>query len=400
MTTIFILLIFSSYISMGLPDSSWGTAWPFMRAELLLPLASAGIFSAVITVCSALSSAFAPKLCKKIGIGPIMAMCALVTGACILGISFASNFYTIVLIGIPLGISGGGVDVCINNYVSERFSPRIMNWVHASWGIGSMLGPIILTAAITTLGSWRKGFLILALVQFVLAVIQFCALPLWKKSPVPILDVKEDEITTANDVAKKRIAIFLSVLVFFVYCGVEVTVGSWLNSLLIEQRNFGATLGGSCVSVYYGGIMTGRVLLGFFSNKLGNKRTMYFGLVLASIGAGLFFITSSVAATFIAVALLGIGFGPIYPCNMHQTTVRFTRETSRKVIGYQVASACLGMLFISPAIGYIMQHTSYESLSICVAVLTALLVLVIILLNLATRSRKTEHHLLSKENIV
>lgn len=388
MATLFLTLLVIAYITLGLPDAAWGTAWPFMRETLAMPLAAAGIFTSVVTVCSAVSAALAPKITEKVGTGFTLAVCSLVTGVSILGISFANAFWVVVLLGVLLGFAGGGVDVSVNNFVADHYSSRIMNWVHAAWGLGGLLGPLILTAAMTSFGSWRNGFQTLAAVQLFCSLILFCSIPMWKKHAPPLLPPIDDSPETANNVGKKNLAIFLSVAIYFVYCGVEASTGYWLNSLLIESRGFGETLGGGCVSLYYGAIMVSRVLFGMFSSKFGNKLTIYVGLGIAVLGAGLFFISSSVPVTFISVFLIGFGFGPIYPCNMHETRARFTGDTAKKVVGLQVGAACIGMLCVEPLIGVIMQYVRLEMLPVCVAVLVGLLGGIIIWLNFTTKHKK------------
>lgn len=387
MATLFIILIFLSYITLGLPDSASGTAWPYMRAELGMPLAAAGIFTMIVTICSAISSLAAPRLSKRTGTGPILAVCSLITGASILGISFSSNYYIILALAVPLGIAGGGVDVSINNYVSERYSSSVMNWVHASWGLGAMIGPLLITLALNRAGTWRTGFQILAGIQLAFAVILFITLPMWKKEYAKKIDTSEVVFATSSDSTKRRLAIALAIATFFLYCGAEVGVGNWLNSLLVESRGFNATMGGTCVSLYYGTIMAGRLVTGVFSNKLGARLCIRAGCLLALTGTGIFFV-NSVAATYVAVAFIGLGFAPVYPCLMHETVKRFSSDTAKKVVGYQVAAACIGVLSLSPLVGLILQNTGLESLPLTIMIILILLILSVAALDLLTPYRK------------
>ncbi len=388
MATAFLILLFISYITLGLPDSAWGTVWPFMRESLGMPVASASIFTIVVTACSAVSSALAPKLAEKIGPGIILAVCSLATGLGILGVYFAGNFYVIVAIGVILGIAGGGVDVCINDFVADHYSSGIMNLVHAMWGVGAFIGPLIVTKAMTDSGSWRTGFLVLAIIQIVCSGILFASLPLWKKQLPPLNKVETENVPTAHNGKKTTLAIILMATLYFVYTGVEQIVGGWLNTLLIEKRMFSANIGGACVSCYFGAIMVGRIVFSLFSSKIGNRLTINIGLIIATVGAGLFFITDSVPATFVAIILIGLGFAPFYPCNMHEAKARFSPSLSKKVIGIQVAAACVGMLVINPTMGLLMQFVSYEMLPVITAVCIAILVGATIWINQITKPQK------------
>lgn len=390
MATAFLVLLFISYITLGLPDSAWGTVWPFMRESLGMPIASASIFTMVVTAFSALSSALAPKVSAKVGPGVILAVCSLITGVGILGVYFATNFYIMVAIGAVLGIAGGGVDVSVNDFVADHYSSGVMNVVHAMWGLGAFLGPLIVTGSMNDSGSWRTGFLVLAIVQLVCAGLLFSSLPLWKKKLPPVVKKDVDHVPTATNKKKATLAILLMAVLYFVYTGVEQVVGAWLNTLLIEKRMFSATVGGACVSCYFGAIMVGRIVFGLFSSKIGNRLTINIGLAIAALGAGLFFITNSVPATYVAVILIGVGFAPFYPCNMHETKHRFAPEMSKKVIGIQVCSACLGMLAINPVAGLLLQYVGHEMLPVITAVLVGVLVVFTLWINHCTKPDKND----------
>lgn len=388
MATVFLVLLFISYITLGLPDSAWGTAWPFMRESLGMPIASAGIFTMVITTCSAISSALVPKISKKVGPGLILAVCSMLTGVGILGVYFAKSFYVIVAIGVLLGVAGGGVDVSVNDFVADHYSSGVMNVVHAMWGLGAFLGPLIITETMNDSGSWRTGFLVLAIVQLAFSAVLFSSLPLWKKKLPPLVNHDVEDVPTAYDKKKTIIALVVMAILYFVYTGVEQLVGSWLNTLLIEKRLFSPSIGGACVSCYYGSIMLGRIVFGLFSSKIGNRLTIYIGLGIAIVGAGLFFITDSVSATFVAVIMLGAGFAPFYPCNMHEAKKRFSADVSKKAIAVQVCSACFGILALSPSVGLIIQHVGHEMLPVVTVVLVIMLIAFTVVINCITKPKK------------
>ena len=142
------------------------------------------------------------------------------------------------------------------------------------------------------------------------------------------------------------------------------------------------------MSCYYGSIMVGRIVFGLFSSKIGNRLTIYIGLAIAVVGAGLFFITDSVSATFVAIIMIGLGFAPFYPCNMHEAKMRFSADMSKKAIGVQVCSACFGILALSPSVGLIIQHVGHETLPIVTMTLILVLVVFTVAINLLTKPKK------------
>lgn len=360
MATMFILIIFLAYITLGIPDSGAGVIWPYMRAELNVPLEAAGLTGIVITVCGAISSMITPFVFKKVNTGKLVSVCSLSTGLALLATSFVTDFYQVVLLGVILGFSAGGVDYSVNTYVSERYKSSVMNWLHASWGLGAMLSPIIITACLNATGSWRIGFRSIATLQLLSAAILFSTIFMWKKCDRPLIIPDSKDFST-NQTSVKIGAMILSVLTFYFYVGTEVSIGTWLNSLLVEYRNFNTTLSGLCVSLYYGSIMAGRVLTGAVSGKIGNRLAIRGGLMFALSGVALFLI-NTVATSIIGLVMIGIGFSPVYPSMMHETARRFDRGTAAKLMGFQMTAACIGALTISPLVGLIGSRTSLEVL--------------------------------------
>lgn len=352
MSTLFIIVIFLSFISLGLPDSGFGFAWPYMYPNLNVGVESAGLVTIILTMCGAISSVLSIRLSKKMSTGLIVSISSLLTGLAILGYALFNNFYLIVLCAFPLGFGAGGVDASLNNYVAKHFSSRIMNWLHASWGLGAMISPIIMSLAIFNLNGYKSGFYIIASIQLLLALYFLSSLKLWKKN-----GVKNDKDTNINDnlpnVTLKNLTAWLAILTFFLYCGAENTLMVWLNTFLIESRSINSELfNGIIVALYSGGIMGGRVLSGVISNKLGNRRIIRVGIVISLIGIMLLFINNEYIMMG-SVLLIGLGFAPIYPSLMHETTARFASNSASRVVSYQMASANIAMLTISPFFGVI-----------------------------------------------
>lgn len=352
MSTLFIIVIFLSFISLGLPDSGFGFAWPYMYPNLNVGVESAGLVTIILTMCGAISSVLSIRLSKKMSTGLIVSISSLLTGLAILGYALFNNFYLIVLCAFPLGFGAGGVDASLNNYVAKHFSSRIMNWLHASWGLGAMISPIIMSLAIFNLNGYKSGFYIIASIQLLLALYFLSSLKLWKKN-----GVKNDKDTNINDnlpnVTLKNLTAWLAILTFFLYCGAENTLMVWLNTFLIESRSINSELfNGIIVALYSGGIMGGRVLSGVISNKLGNRRIIRVGIVISLIGIMLLFINNEYIMMG-SVLLIGLGFAPIYPSLMHETTARFALNSASRVVSYQMASANIAMLTISPFFGVI-----------------------------------------------
>lgn len=382
-------LIYLAFISLGLPDSVLGVAWPAMRLQFGLPLEAAGAITSTLTICSALSG----FVLARLGTGLVVGLSGVLTGGALLGIAFAPGLFPwIILLALPLGFGAGSVDAGLNHYVAAHYSSRHMSWLHASWGIGATIGPAVMSRALAGPG-WSAGYRILGSAQLVLAAILLASLPLWRaeearrRGAVGEARASEARASEASvapgsrecagaqaagatpaahaaraahaaHAARGRAAPAWAApaapLLYFVYAAVEVGTGLWAATILVEGRGLDAAKAGLVVAAYYGSIMGGRVLSGFIADRVGNRPMVRGGIILALSGAILFAIPGlPLLFAVLGLALLGLGCAPIYPCLMHETPRRFAPELARKVVGRQVAFAYVGGAILPAAFGFL-----------------------------------------------
>jgi fucose permease len=349
----FLLLavIYFAFISLGLPDSVLGVAWPTIRVTLGQPLEAAGMITFVLTVCGAISSFSSAFVLKRLGTGPVVIISGLLTGLALLGYSFAPAFGLLLLLAVPLGLGSGAVDAALNHFVARHYSSRHMNWLHGCWGIGATLGPVIMGAALVSAAGWTQGYRTIAYVQLVLAFVFLMTLPLWKKQRT------SHDLHTQHDCAIQRKplhpkATWLAALLFLFYSTIEVGTGLWAASVLVEERQVSAVTAGLWVSCFFGAIMSGRFATGLVAARLGNRKLVRYGVLMAIVGATLFSINGLPAAlSLMGILLLGLGCAPIFPSLMHETVRRFDADTARVVIGRQMGLANVGAALGPAALG-------------------------------------------------
>jgi fucose permease len=178
MTTLFLLVIYAAFISLGLPDAVLGTAWPVMQVDYEVSVGLAGLISMVVSINTIISSLLSGRILKRFGTGRVTFVSVLMTATALLGFSLAPGFFWLVLLAIPLGLGAGSVDAGLNDYVARNYEARHMNWLHSFWGVGAMTGPIIISQFISRGESWRGGYLTVAIVQFALVGVLFATLPI------------------------------------------------------------------------------------------------------------------------------------------------------------------------------------------------------------------------------
>lgn len=363
MATLFLIIIYLSFISLGLPDGLLGSGWEAIRLEFDLPAGALGIFSTTIYVGTIVSSFLSGFLIRKFKTGLLTFISCFTTAAALLGMAFVPSIFWFWLLAIPLGLGAGAVDAALNNYVALHYKSRHMNWLHSFWGVGAMTGPLIMGASLGD-DTWRRAYLIVAILQFVLVVILFLALPFWRreeaKSEARIAEAIGEEETEINEKRNPlRIkGVPLALLAFMLYSATESSMGIWGSSYLIQWRGLSLADGAMGVSSFYGGIMGGRFLVGFISSKVGNRRLIRYGQLTALIGIILLVLPIANIFALIGFILVGLGCAPIYPAMIHETPVRFGKNASQMLIGFQMGTAYTGGTILPPLIGYISTNTS------------------------------------------
>ena len=355
MTTLLLIIIYIAFISLGLPDSMLGAAWPLMQREMGLPLEGAGLVSTIVSAGTIVSSLLSGKLIKKLGTGLLTMLSVLMTALALLGFSATQSYYWLCLMAIPLGLGAGAVDAALNDFVARNFSSRHMSWLHAFWGVGATSGPLLLAYVVSQSGRWQGGYRTVSIIQFVLVAILALSLPLWRTQDKA--NGEDTAQSTKNGSIWKIPGMLPNLISFFGYCGMELTAGLWFASFLVAERGLTAETASAWASSYYFGIMLGRMINGFLTMKFSSKTLIRSGQVLILSGLILLFIPK---ATFslIGLLLVGMGCAPIYPSMLHETPARFGEENSSRLMGIQMASAYLGLTVMPPLVGLIASKTS------------------------------------------
>ena len=355
---VLIIVIYLAFISLGLPDGVHGLAWPGMRAALGQPVEALGIVTSILACCSAISGFVSGRVLARFGTGPVTFVSALTTGLAILGFSQAGSFALVVALAFPLGFGAGSVDAGLNHFVAEHYSSRHMNWLHACWGVGATLGPSMVGMVLASGGNWSSGYLSVASVQLLLAAILFASLSLWRQAPTQHQTTAADESGRGNGSLSAAI---LSALLFALYVSIEMGTGWWAAVIMIEGRGFEPGMAGLAVTLFFGSIMGGRVLIGFVSNRLGNRFLIRTGMMIAIVGVALLLVRDMPILSLIGLTLFGFGCAPVYPGLMHETPRRFDAVMARKVIGWQVAAAGTGAAVMPAVFGVIAARLGMEA---------------------------------------
>ena len=354
-----LLIIYLAYVSLGLPDTLLGAAWPAMREELGTGLGTAGAVSLVISLGTVVSSLLGSRLLSRFGTGPVAFFSVLSTALSLFGFSCSHSLFWLLVMAVPLGLGAGAVDAGLNNFVALHYRPKHMNFLHCFWGLGAMSGPVIMSFWIASGNRWGMGYRTVACVQFFLVLLLGMSLPLWKqKEPERLKERKAGEKPLGNLEALRLPGVKLGLTAFFCYCSLELSAGLWSSSYLVEKRGVPAGDAALCTSLFYGGIAAGRFLAGLLSEKLSSRLMIRLGQSLCALGALLLLLPLPLPVTVFGMALFGLGCAPLYPAMLQETPNRFGREASQTVMGLQMAVAYFGSTVMPPLLGLLAQYTS------------------------------------------
>lgn len=385
MIQLLLAIIYLAFISLGLPDSLLGSAWPIMYSELEVPLSYAGIITMIIALGTVISSLQSDRLTLKLGTGRVTAISVAMTAAALFGFSVSNRFWMLCLWAIPYGLGAGSVDASLNNYVALHYESRHMSWLHCMWGVGAASGPYIMGYALTGGAGWNMGYRYIAILQVILTVILFISLPLWKertqtvdintgesRKPIPLKDVLK--IRGAKEV----------LICFFCYCAVEQTSGLWASSFMHLYKGVPKDKAAGYASMFFIGITVGRAISGFVTMKLKDYQMIRLGQFLILAGILVMLIPGNAEIALAGLILIGLGCAPIYPCIIHSTPAHFGEDKSQAIIGAQMAFAYMGTLLMPPLFGVIANVVSVSLFPFYLLILLALMVVMHETLNKVT----------------
>ena len=376
MFQLLLAIIYLSFISLGLPDSLLGSAWPTMYPELGVPVSYAGAVSMIIALGTVVSSLQSDRLTLKLGTGKVTAISVAMTAAALFGFSVSHSFWLLCLWAVPYGLGAGSVDASLNNYVALHYESKHMSWLHCMWGIGATAGPYIMGYALTHGMGWNGGYRAISIIQIALTAALVFSLPLWKgrsqkKDGAP---EKSYRALSLGEIVRVPGAKEV-MLCFFCYCSVEQTAGLWASSYLTLYKGVSADTAASFASMFYLGITAGRAVSGFITMKLNDRQMVRLGLSVILLGVVVMLLPLGRTISLSGQILIGLGCAPVYPCLIHSTPSHFGADKSQAIIGVQMASAYVGTCLMPPVFGLIAGHISVSLLPVYLLLFLVLMTL-------------------------
>ena len=380
-----ILLAYIAFIALGMPDGLLGVGWPSMRAGFQVPLDALGFFFFAGTA-GYLSASFASGyLLRKMGVGGLLAASCGLTGLALLSYTIVPAWWIMVILGLFGGLGAGAIDAGLNTYVAANFTEGLMQWLHASYGIGITLGPIVMTLGLASFNTWHFGYRVVAIFQILLAITFFITMKMWGPKTKQNDSKEEKKITeykTSYIETLQQPEVWLSMLLFVFYVGAEMGLGAWAYTFLTEGRGIVTKTAGFWAGSFYGLFTVGRILAGLYANRLGVNKTILFGTVGAILGAILLWWNPTSNVSLIGVVAIGFAIAPIFPALMSGTSSRVSPKFAANTIGFQMMSAGIGGALLPTLMGVFARRISLDTIPVFMFVLlVALLIVYLVSMN-------------------
>lgn len=386
-----IAMAYLSFVSLGLPDGLLGVAWPSMRASFGLPLDALGGLMVMFTVGYLASSFSAGRLLARMSAGILLAVSCLATSASLIGYSVAPSWWIVVALGVVAGLGAGAIDAGLNTFAATHFSARTVNWLHASYGVGTTSGPMIMTGVMGAGLAWRWGYAVVGFGQLALAVCFASTRRLWTDGRETRDQVSAPSAPAASAGATLRLPVaWLSVAVFFIYCGIEATAGAWSYTLFTESRGVPMKTAGTWVSIYWGSFTAGRIISGLMAGFASDTKLLRLCIIGVALGALLLWLDLSDLVSFAGLALMGIALAPVFPTLIATTPGRLGATHTANGVGFQIAAAALGLSLLPTFAGLMADRFGLEIIGPVLFASAALLLVLFETLIIASRLRSHE----------
>lgn len=362
MATLLVIIIFATYVGLGIPDSLFGSAWPAIYTEFDLPISYSNFVTGIMYVGTVVSSLLSARLTKRLGTPLVVAFSTALTAVAVLGYSYSQNIIVMCLFSIPLGLGAGGIDNVLNTYVALNYKATHVNSLHCSYGVGVTLSPFLMSLALKNSNNWQGGYRTMFFFQLALTIMCFLSIPIWKKVKEQKAIEDETRVVSIPELLKIPIA-RASLVIYFGSCAIESVCLAWGSTFLVNSKRLTPDKAAQMITFYFIGMTLGRFLSGVLVNKISPKKIIVIGESITLIAILLTFVGNP-SISGVGLFLIGLGNGPIFPNMTHLTPIHMGRDISQSFIGLQGAVAYASILLSPITFGLLAEKLSTDIFSI------------------------------------
>ena len=340
-----VLIAYFSFVVLGMPGALLGIVWsPHIREAFQLDLDAVATLFLTFSCGYFVASFISGRLFSRLSIGLLLAGGSALGALAFAGYALAPAWGVIVLLGLVAGIGAGILDSGMNIYFAAHFDSRLMNWLHAAFGIGSTLAPFWIARVLSGGGSWRSGYWLVAGLYVLVAALFALTRARWLPLNAPAGQTAQAASGAGVSVAKtlRLPVVWVGIAIFALFVGLEAATGQWSKSVFYESRGIAEAVASNWVAFYWLSFTIGRIVFGFIVQRVAARRLLRFCMAGALAGMALLAWNPFPTSGAVAVALFGFMFGPIFAMLITTTQERMGSAHAANAIGFQVAAATIG----------------------------------------------------------
>ncbi len=376
----FVLIIayLAFIIILGVPEGLLGVGWPSIRDTFGLANDAVGVLLTAGTLGYMLASSNSGSIIARLGVGRALTAGAFLRSIALFGYAISPIWPVMISLGFVTGLGSGTIDAGLNTYVAANYSARYMNWLHASYGIGATLGPLVMTAVLNTGASWRWGYAMVGALQVGMALVVALTRKQWRTTTQSAEVESAPPIKPASALnTLRRPMVWLGIILLFTAAGIEWVAGQWAYTLLAEGRGVAEDVAGLWTSIYWGSFTIARILAGVVVARIGSIALLRTSMVGVIVGAALIGLNSGSPLSFLGLAAMGFSIAPVFPLLISCTPARVGLEHAANAIGFQIGAAGLGIAILPGLAGVL--ATQLDNLEVIGPYMTAIAIALFLL---------------------
>lgn len=353
-----------AYLTIALPASTLGLLWPSMQLSLHEPVGALGILLVSGTAASVISSAATGRILSRVPLGPLLPLGTLLVAVALAAEALAPSLWVVTVGAAIFGLGFGAIDSALNAHAANNFGARDVTWMHASYGLGAAVGPLLVTALLSGGLNWRWAYGTIAMGLVVVAAVLLLARRSWEPPPrvlalpPPRPGARSPEVSAGAGRRRRRrrrpTGLLVSAVIFVaIETGVESGAGIWGYVFLTAGRALSHEAAAATVSAYWAMMFIGRAVLGPVAEHVGAARVLAGAVTGVLLGAAVMAFPGPGFAAVIGMAILGLAAAPIFPLLTITTAQRTGTDVSgtTRTVGLQVAASTVGSAVLPAGLG-------------------------------------------------
>lgn len=372
-----LILSYLGFITIAIPAGALNVAWLYIEADFDLTLGALGVLLTTRSIAPLFVSFNNGAIIARIGIGQFLLLGYIIVAAGLLGFALAPSWNLLLVAGILGGFGGSAIINGLNTFVASNYSSSRVNWLHASFGLGTTIGPLLVVTTVIDMElAWQWSYAIMAIAPIVMAIMVFATCSKWTLlSDMSNLQKQKAKPLGSMRQTLRRPIVWLGVAVFFFATSNELSAGQLTNSLFVEGRGYDAKMVGTWISIYWLTFTVGRLFSGVIVDRVDHSVFLRINMIGTLLGAALMWLNLGQPWSLAGLMIMGFTMAPVAPTLFSDTPKRVGPEQAPHAIGLQSLGANLGLALPPALAGVLAEAIGMEVIGLFIVVVAVITII-------------------------